>query len=63
MFRYDKYVWYYEYNKSADRDIDNKWLNKYKVIRLEATRDDDFKIIQELEQNFYEYKSKWFNYF
>ena len=63
MFRYDKYVWYYEYLKDYDNKIKEKLINKYKVIRFEATINDDFKIIQELEQNYYEYKRKYFNLF
>ena len=62
MFRYDKYVWYYEYIRDDDKDITNK-LSQFQIIRLEARIDSDFKIIQELEQNYYEYKRKRFTLF
>ena len=63
MLRYDEYVWYYEYVRDTDKDIKQKWLNKFKVIRFEVKIDDDLKIIQQLEQNYYDYKRKNFNYF
>ena len=56
-------MWYYEYNREADKNVKNKLLNKYKVVRFEAKIDDDCKIIQELEQNFYDYKKKYFKTF
>ena len=63
MFRYDKYVWYYEYIRDDDKDVKDRLLNRFKVIRFETSIDDDFKIIQELEQNYYEYKRKYFKLF
>ena len=63
MFRYDKYVWYYEYIEDTDKDVKNKLLNQFEVIRLEAWIYEDFKIIHKLEQNYYDYKRKYFKLF
>ena len=61
-YSYENYVWYFEFIKEADSVIKDRLISGYKVIRFDANIRDEQVIIRQLEQNFYDFSSKHFNY-
>ena len=55
----NRYVWYYEQKPGVDKKT--KPINNFNVIRFEAQNITDNKILQELEQRFYTFKSNQMN--
>uniref|UniRef100_A0A7S3NF29 Uncharacterized protein n=1 Tax=Euplotes harpa TaxID=151035 RepID=A0A7S3NF29_9SPIT len=50
---YDKYVWYYEYDKESDNS--NDVIKGKNVIRLETKYPEDLELIKQLEQKYFEH--------